>query len=93
MLFASPQGETFATLSQAFEHEVAMKQLAAGPWSNRVALTFLQKFLNESCTEKAVQTQDQQRTAVITSAWTDWLRRGDHPVLVNMSLQVYAMWV
>ena len=58
-----------------------------------MALTFLQKFLNECCTESEERDESGQRFVVTTSTLEDWLHRGDHPILAPMSLYVYAMWV
>jgi len=94
LLYQSPDGYMFTDLREAYEHEVANKQLAAGGDTTRAALSFLQRFLNEHSEEREERsTEDHQRVVVSTSTLEDWLHRGDDPILAPMSYQVYAMWV
>ncbi len=93
VLFQGPNGEVYDDLQQAYEYEVAAKAAQTGMPENRLALTFLQKFLNECGSEHREVEEQEERFVVTTSTLEDWLYRGDHPVVVSMSYQVYAMWV
>jgi len=78
----------------AYDHEVAQKSSSFDVDQNRVALTFLQKFVNDCCTQNDTKVDaEAQRFVVTTSTLEDWLHRGDHPILAPMSFQVYAMWL
>ena len=59
---------------------------------SKLVLTFLQKFLNERCTESEEREESGQRFVVTTSTFEGWLHRRDHPIMAPMSLYVYAMW-
>jgi len=93
IVFEGPNGERYADLQHAFEQEVAAKVARTGIQENRLALTFLQKFLNECCSEQEQREESGQRFVVATSTLEDWLYRGDHPILAPMSFEVYAMYV
>ena len=93
VFFEGPSGEVFDDLPQVYEYVVAAQSTQGGCESGGLPLTFLQKFLNERCSEKEQQEDGEQRCVVTTSTLEDWLHRGDHPVLAPMSLAVYAMWV
>ena len=59
----------------------------------RNAAAFLQRFVVEARSEASESRREGFRVVVVTSTLEDWLHRGTHPVLVSMSLQVYAVWV
>ena len=89
-----PNGERCEDEHQAYEHDIASKKAAQSNWGEaQKQLTFLQKFLNDHCSESVENEEQQQRTVVTTSTLEDWLFRGDHPILAPMSFEVYCMWV
>ena len=92
-MYEGPNGELYDDLQQVYEYEVAAKAASSGLPETRMALNFLQKFLNECCTEQQQREEQGQRIVLTTSTLEDWLYRGHHPILQAMSFQVYAMWV
>ena len=93
VFYEGPNGELCEDLQHVYEQVTAAQSTQAGCETGRIALTFLQKFLNECCSEKEQREDADQRCVVTTSTLEDWLHRGDHPTLAPMSLAVYAMWV
>ena len=93
LVYEGPNGERYETLQQAYEQQEDARSELSGNPERRVALTFLQKFVNACGTETEQREVEEQRFVVTTSTLEDWLFRGDHPTLKAMSFQVYAMWV
>ena len=96
-LYRHPDGTEFGDLQSAYDYDVAVKsQNSSGSYKDerKVALTALQRFLNEA---EAETTEDKDsegaRRTRTTTPVDDWLHRGDHPVLKDMPLYIYAMWV
>ena len=56
-------------------------------------VSFLSKFNEDVGRGSDEKTKDGFRVVETSSTLEDWLFRGDHPVLRETSLQVYAMWV
>ena len=88
--FIGPNGEICNSLDEAYANET---------------LSFLERFLivasdtkDEILTpggnaEDASAESTTSRVTVTTSSLEDWLWRGDHPLVRDMSLTVYSMWV
>ena len=96
-LYRHPDGTERGDLQSAYDYDVAVKSKSASGSSKderKVALTSLQRFLNEAEAE-TTQDMDRQGTRRVrtTTPVDDWLHRGDHQVLKDMPLYVYAMWV
>ena len=96
-LYRHPDGTEFGDLQSAYDYDVAVKsQNSSGSYKDerKVALTALQRFLNEA---EAETTEDKDsegaRRTRTTTPVDDWLHRGDHPVLKDMPLYIYAMRV
>ena len=96
-LYRHPDGTEFGDLQSAYDYDVAVKsQNSSGSYKDerKVALTALQRFLNEA---EAETTEDKDsegaRRTRTTTPVDDWLHRGNHPVLKDMPLYIYAMWV
>ena len=72
---------------------MATRSAQSGVEESKLALTFLQKFVN-SCGTESEEREDAEGTRFVltTSTVEDYLFRGDHPILAPMSLQVYCMW-
>ena len=70
--FEGPHGEVYEDLQQVYEHEVAAKALQTGVSENRLALSFLQKFLKECCSEQRQEEEENARVVVTTSTLEDW---------------------
>jgi hypothetical protein len=70
--YEGPHGEVYEDLQQVYEHEVAAKALQTGVSENRLALSFLQKFLKECCSEQREEEQENARVVVTTSTLEDW---------------------
>jgi hypothetical protein len=93
VVYEGPNGELFDNLLAAYDYFKAQQCAQAGVADAKLPLTFLQKFLNECCSEKEHREEGEQRIVITTSTLEDWLHRGQHPILAPMSLYVYAMWV
>ena len=93
VIYEGPSGEAFEDLREVYEYEIASKHTGDGVDGSKMHLTILQKFLNECCSERDEQHDGDQRVVVSTSALDDWLYRGDDPIVKDMSLLVYSMWV
>ena len=93
-LLENATGHRCATTQEAFDYEFATNQSGADAFQQ---LSFVQKFLNDCCTEKLEIAQETEegtkRQIVTTSSLDDWLWRGDHPVVKDMHWYVYSMWV
>jgi hypothetical protein len=69
--YEGPHGEVYEDLQQVYEQEVAAKAAQRGMSENRLALTFLQKFLTECCSEQQHKEEDGSRVVVTTSTLED----------------------
>ena len=49
--------------------------------------------MDEACSERKELAEGGVRAVATTSTVDDWLSRGSHPIVANLSLHVYAMWV
>ena len=77
LVYEGPNGERYETLQQAYEQEVMTRSVQSGIPENRLALTFLQKFVNQFGTESTQREVEETRFVVTTSTLEDWLfRRG-----------------
>ena len=83
-LYRHPDGTEFDDLQHAYDYGVASKQSAATD-DRKIALTALQRFLNEAEAETVEVSGDSgERRSVTTTPVDDWLHRGDHLVLKPM---------
>ena len=62
----------YEDLQQVYEQEVGAKAAQSGMSENRLALTFLQKFLTECCSEQQHKEEDGTRVVVTTSTLEDY---------------------
>ena len=106
--FVNGEGRRFDTLAAAFDEEAGnkkMKEPQAQPQQLAFARDLLSRFGDETTTldpegggkgpdgddiEGAGKTD--RRTAT-TNTLSDYLWRGDHPIVKDMPWYVYAMWV
>ena len=65
-VYEGPNGEVYEHLREAYEQEVAARSAQPDLDENRLALTFLQKFLNECCAESEERGESGQRFVVTT---------------------------
>jgi len=93
VMYEGPGGEVFQSLQEVYEHVVAARIASADADKSKVHLSVLQHFLNERCSEKEEHSEEDRRFVVTSSTLEDYLYRGDHPVVANMSLYVYCTWV
>jgi hypothetical protein len=70
-LYEGPEGELFEDLQQAYEHTVAAKTSQTGFSESKVGLSFLQKFLNNCCSEEQEMLIDDARIMITTSTMED----------------------
>ena len=97
-VYDGPKGQRSTNVAKAFDQHMSSKVCSAKDKDSKDALTILGKFLQDNLgtaqTQTDEQIQDQRRPVVITtSTLEDYLWRGDDPLVKDMSLQVYAMWV
>ena len=96
-LLENPHGQRCATTAEAYDIEYAQIASGGSEKDTRAQLSFLQKFLNQCCSERLDQEEEGEdgpvRQIVTTSPLEDWLWRGDHPILKDMHWYVYSMWV
>ena len=65
-VYEGPNGEVYEDLREAYEQEVAARSAQTNKDEHMLALTFLQKFLNECCTESEERDESGQRFVVTT---------------------------
>ena len=95
-LLEGPNGEMAATESEAYNLDIAARQLQHGGCQQAAvaASKFMQEFLLRMGEEKASEAQkDGLRIKVATSTLEDWLWRGEAPIVRDMNWHVYATWV
>ena len=96
-LLENSLGQRCATTAEACDYVFAAMKICDGDRDARDQLTFLQKFLNQCCSESTVHDEgseaDPTRQILTTSPLEDWLWRGDDPIVKDMSWYVYSMWV
>ena len=70
-------GQRCATTAEAYDYEFAAMRSCEGEKDARDQLSFLQKFLNQCCSETSVHEEgseaDQTRQVITTSPLEDWL--------------------
>jgi hypothetical protein len=71
VVYEGPNGEVYDDIQQAYEHEVSAKAADTGMSENRLALSFLQKFLNECGAEQRESKENHQRVVLTTSTMED----------------------
>ena len=94
IVYEHKDGFLAQTLDEAYDHDVACKEQGTFP-QDKASFLYLQRLITEANQTEEGESVDAEgnRFKGGTSTLEDWLHRGDHPVVVNMSLFVYAMWV
>ena len=95
VLFESPTGERCTTLEEAFDlHKASSSNQDKD--SDMAATKNIVHLGEDDQGDKADNDGgpvEESRVVVTTSTIEDWLWRGTDPVVKDMSLQVYCMWV
>ena len=92
--YTHPNGDTASDLREAYLKDVESKADSLQANDAKAKAAVLSRFVNEQYAEKKdVVTADGMRVTSTTSTWHDYLHRGKHPLVAEMSLYVYCMWI
>ena len=95
-VYIGPEGDEYDAI--AYAHE-AFRAARAGGANISAVTKAMQGFKEGSATEEAdpgianLAANNQGLRSVTLSQHDDWMHRGTHPMLKNMSIYVYSIWV
>lgn len=102
-VYVSPDGNEYDSLSFAYE---SVRPLTGKPGEKSEALKAMTKLLHEYKEGHVLEAETPAQTGVEAVAATankalgyalsqldDWIHRGDHPIVKDLSLYIYSMWI
>ena len=108
VVFISPEGVEFNSLTDAAEHLTHDASIGAAKWDTACpALRAMSRLVDDlkvghayeseaAVTDKGVTqlpAAEQNAKGYAFSQLDDWLNRGEHPIVKDMNLYVYSIWV